>query len=97
MKTTLDLPDELMRAVRVRAAKENLRLKDVIADLLRLGLSAVSTTRPTVRNRVQLPLVQCAHSAKHGEELTLVRVAAILAEGEPAHPRYSAVLGCLVK
>lgn len=82
MKTTLDLPDELMRAVRIRAAEENLKLKDVVAELLRLGLSAVAAGNRTVRNRVRFPLVQCAHPAKPGEELTPELVAALLAEAE---------------
>ena len=34
-RTTLDLPDDLMRAVRIRAVNEGHRLKDVIADLIR--------------------------------------------------------------
>ena len=38
MKTTLDLPDELMRAAKIRAAQCNLRLKDVVADALRAAL-----------------------------------------------------------
>ena len=39
MKTTLDLPDDLVREVKIRAVRENRKLKDAIADLLRLGLS----------------------------------------------------------
>jgi hypothetical protein len=39
MKTTLDLPDDLARAVKLRAVEENRKLKDVIADLLRRGLA----------------------------------------------------------
>src|SRR5699024_10762471 len=38
MKTTLDLPDELMREVKVQAARSNRRLKDVVAELLERGL-----------------------------------------------------------
>lgn len=38
MKTTLDLPDELMRAVKIRAAERNMKLKDVVADALRAAL-----------------------------------------------------------
>ena len=34
MKTTLDLPDEVMRAVKVRAAEDNLELKEVVTNLL---------------------------------------------------------------
>ena len=77
MKTTLDLPDELMRA-----AKENLELNAVVAKLLRLGLTAASPKKRMVHNRVQFPLVECAHPAKPGDELTPERVADILADGE---------------
>jgi plasmid stability protein len=38
MKTTIDLPDDLMRAVKIRAAEHNLKLKDVVADALRAAL-----------------------------------------------------------
>lgn len=38
MKTTLDLPDELMRAAKIHAAQHNQRLKDVVADALRAAL-----------------------------------------------------------
>lgn len=82
MKTTLDLPDDLMRAVKVQAAENDLKLKDFVADLLRQGLAAVSAGRPTVQNRIQFPLVKCAHPARPGDELTPDRVATILAEGE---------------
>lgn len=40
MKTTLELPDELMRDIRVRAAQSDRRLKDVVEELLRRGLEA---------------------------------------------------------
>jgi len=39
MKTTLDLPDDLMRAVKIRAAENNLKLKDIVTDALRAALS----------------------------------------------------------
>lgn len=38
MKTTLELPDDLMRAIRVRAACSDRRLKDVVEELLRRGM-----------------------------------------------------------
>lgn len=80
-KTTLELPDELMRDVRIRAVNEGRRLKDVTAELLRLGLAA-EPEGPGVRApRVRLPLVDCAHEAERGEEMTPERVAeALLAE-----------------
>ena len=82
VKTTLDLPDDSMRAVKIRAAHENRRLKDVVADLLRLGLSQepAPASRPT--HRVQLPLVSCRHPASPEEEVTPDRAAEILLDDE---------------
>jgi hypothetical protein len=40
VKTTLDLPDDLMRAVKIRAVHEHKKLKDTIAELLRKGMAA---------------------------------------------------------
>ena len=40
MKTTLDLPDELMRKVKIRAVHENKKLKDTIAELIRKGMAS---------------------------------------------------------
>ena len=71
-----------MRAVKVRAAEENVKLEEVVANLLRLDRSAASKERQTVRHRVKFPLVECPRPAKSGEELTPERVAAILADGE---------------
>ena len=84
MKTTLDLPDDLMRAVKIRAAEENRKLKDIITELLRRGLAQPSAVPPTARQRVRLPLVQCAHAARPGEEMTPERVAELLIEEEAA-------------
>ncbi len=38
MKTTLELPDELMRAIKVQAAATDRKLKDVVAELITRGL-----------------------------------------------------------
>lgn len=40
MKTTLELPSELVRAVKVRAAHSNRKLKDLVAELIERGLAA---------------------------------------------------------
>jgi hypothetical protein len=40
MKTTLDLPDDLMRAVKIRAIHEHKKLKDAIAEFIRKGMAA---------------------------------------------------------
>lgn len=81
MKTTLDLPDDLMREVKIRAVKENRKLKEEIAELLRRGLSPRRSERE-VRRRVALPIVECSHEARPGEEMTPERVASILLEEE---------------
>ena len=53
MKTTLELPDELMRAVKIRAAKRNQRVKDVVADALRAALAAPATALAEPMDPVQ--------------------------------------------
>lgn len=71
-----------MRAVKARAAEENLALSEIVTNLLRRDLAATSAEKPMVRNRVQFPLVKCAQPAKPGDELTPERVAEILGEAE---------------
>ncbi|MEZ5584930.1 MAG: hypothetical protein R3F37_21115 [Candidatus Competibacteraceae bacterium] len=52
MKTTLDLPDELARRIKMRAVMRNQKLKDTIAQLLELGLaSAPEQADPNTRSR----------------------------------------------
>jgi plasmid stability protein len=46
MKTTLEIPDDLMRTIKVRAAQSNRRLKDVVAELLEKGISAPANDSP---------------------------------------------------
>ena len=82
MKTTLDLPDELMRTVKIRAAREDRKLKDMLADLLRRGLADEAGAPGPVRHRVRLPLVECAHAARPDEEMTPERVARVLLDDE---------------
>jgi hypothetical protein len=40
MKTTLDLPDDLMRAVKIRAVHERKKLKDAVAEFIQKGMAA---------------------------------------------------------
>lgn len=40
MKTTMDLPDELMRSIKLRAAHSNRRLRDVFVELLQRGMAS---------------------------------------------------------
>lgn len=38
MKTTVDLPNELVREIKLRAVNEGRKLKEVVTELLRFGL-----------------------------------------------------------
>lgn len=44
MKTTLELPDDLIKEIKLRAVHQGTRLKDTVADLLREGLRATPGT-----------------------------------------------------
>jgi hypothetical protein len=68
MKTTLELPDALVKQVKLRALQEGQKLKDAVADLLRKGLASTSAPmvpRPLSSPRVAkdpatgLPLIVC--------------------------------------
>ncbi len=71
-----------MREIKVRAARENRKLKDAIAELLWRGLLRRETERPTKSHRVSLPLVDCAREAQPTDEMTPQRVARILEQQE---------------
>lgn len=83
MKTTLDLPDELVRAVKLRAVVQRRTVKDLVAEFLRQGLGmpplGEADTRP-ISKRVMigekgLPIIRCAPDAP----ATLMSVKALLA------------------
>lgn len=71
MKTTLDLPDELVREVKLRAVTQGRTVKDLVADLLSRGLGLMPLERsavPRAGSRVEigeqgLPLIRCAPDA----------------------------------
>ncbi len=61
MRTTIELPDELFRQVKAKAALEGLRLKDVIARYVEQGLrGAPSPAPPHRRRRSELPVARAA-------------------------------------
>ncbi len=54
MKTTLEIPDELYRAVKAKAALEGKRVTDVVVEGLRLA-----TEKPKVAvKRVEFPIIK---------------------------------------
>lgn len=64
MKTTLDLPDDLMREAKIRAAKEGKKLKDIVAAALRRGFSAPEISIPDAHPLIKIspegfPYIPC--------------------------------------
>jgi hypothetical protein len=49
MKTTLEIPDALMKRVKLRAVKRSQKLKDAITQLLELGMAATTETEEPQR------------------------------------------------
>lgn len=82
VKTTLDLPDDLVRTIKLRAVREDRKLKDLIAELLRRGLEGDPGQPASPPHRVQLPLIRGGHPAVPEEEMTPDRVAAVLLDEE---------------
>jgi plasmid stability protein len=85
MKTTLDLPEPLVRAMKLRAVREGRKLKDVARDALAAGLTrtAPARRRPPVvvkDKKTGLPVIQCRRSGT----LTPEQVAEILTAQEAA-------------
>src|SRR4051794_15161923 len=89
MKNTLDLPDALVKQVKLRALQEGRKLKDAVADLLRKGLAVAANAAPdddapviSKDKQTGLPVIECKQAAPDEEELTPERVADILLSQE---------------
>lgn len=66
MKTTLDLPADLVRAMKLRAVHQGRKLKDVAAELLQRGLAAppVLPLFPAEEAKIEIgangvPVIRC--------------------------------------
>ena len=82
MKTTLDLPSDLVREMKLRAAHEGRKLRDVATEIFRRGLSAQAQAPSTARSRVQLPLIQCASPNLPSKELNPDELSKVLLKQE---------------
>jgi len=95
MKTTFNLPDDLVRRLKLRAVRDRRKLKDVAAEFLQAGLSArapVQRERPAVvakDKKTGLPVIRCRHAAPRGQELTPDWVAELLNAQEAEWARVS--------
>jgi plasmid stability protein len=73
MKTTLDLPAELIREMKLRAAHEGRKLRDVATEIFRRGLSQPSRSpSEALPQRVKLPLIECRAAELSATEVTEV-------------------------
>jgi hypothetical protein len=71
MKTTLDLPDDLVRRLKFHAIQQNRKLKDTVAFLLEQGMAhakaATSLPRPAVlRKRRSLSATEVERAIGRG-------------------------------
>ncbi len=62
MKTTIDLPEDLVREMKFRAVLEGCKLREVAEEVFRRGLSA-PVLLAEARHRVKLPLVPMPEGA----------------------------------
>jgi len=74
MKTTLDLPDELVRRIKIEAAQSGRKLKDLVAQLLEAGLLAS-------RDRGAAPALPRPVKRRRGGPLTADAIEAAIASG----------------
>jgi hypothetical protein len=88
MRTTVELPDELLRRAKARAALQGCSLKDLVADGLRLLLQTPSARSRIPSRRTQFPIIKPKDPARR---LTSEMVAAaeeeLLDEEAAAHGR----------
>lgn len=92
MKTTLDLPDDLVREMKLRAVLQRRPLKELAAELLRRGLSApepsaaklLPASSPVAIDAQGLPFIRCSPDAPASrmsvEELLALEQEALAAE-----------------
>ena len=67
MKTTFDLPEDLVRKMKLRAVREGKKLKEVATEVVRRGLEAPPTGKAPTGTRVKLPLIMCERAAPDAE------------------------------
>jgi hypothetical protein len=58
MRTTVELPDELLRRAKAQAALQNRPLKDLIADGLKLLLRTSGARSPVTPRRTPFPIIK---------------------------------------
>ena len=88
MKTTLDLPEDLVRRLKLRAVHDGRKLKDVAAEVMRAGLDAPSCSAkrmPVVTKKDRqtgLSVIVGPKVPRSGKSLTPEQIAQILNDQE---------------
>lgn len=81
MKTTLDLPERLVREMKIRAAKEGRKLREVATEVIEKGLAAPVHQADSKPKRVKLPFFE-GKSPANPEDLTPDKIHEILLNEE---------------
>lgn len=76
MKTTVELPEDVLRQLELRAVREGRRVAELVAELVRTGLKR-SNQGSSPKKGKKLPIVDC-DPARPEEEMTPERVAEVL-------------------
>ena len=63
MKTTIDLPDDLLRAVKIRAAQQGRTLRELVSEYIASGLATPPGQQQPQRNAVAFPIIPTAADA----------------------------------
>ena len=75
---TFDLPADVVARLKMKAAEEGLKLKDLIAEACRMFLSQPKKPKKKSAKKHPFPIFKGGHPAKPGDELTPEKVDEIL-------------------
>jgi hypothetical protein len=88
MKITLDLPEDSIRRLKLRAVHDGRKLKDVAAEVVRAGLDASrtsATSKPVVISKDKetgIPVIVGPKVGRSGKSLTPEQMAQVLVDQE---------------
>lgn len=71
MKTTLDLPEPLVREMKLRAVQEGRKLKDVATEIFRRGLQAPVTESKPLSQKLEKPLFVCEEACADAPQMSV--------------------------
>ncbi len=79
MKTTIELPDDLIRRIKMQAASEGRSMKDLLTEVLNdLFRQNKKMKKMKILSHSEMPIIKGGHKARPDEEITPERVAQVL-------------------